>query len=166
MRHWLVGAVVLSLLLFALDGFSVGHAAHLSAHKCSTSSAGKKGKHTMAQASASPVFTFGVTGGNIRPWSVSIDPDGSVQSKGIGVRDQKPIYPTDTLNGLLALAGTEGFWSMPSSTSCTGTLPDIASRFVQITSNTGTTKVSVHGGCNGSFNQLWANLAATVDIEH
>jgi argininosuccinate lyase len=72
--------------------------------------------------------------------------------------------PSDTLNSLLDLAAAEGFWGMPGFTHCSGTLPDAAAHFVQITSNTGTTRVTVHGSCNSSFNRIWANLNAVVDL--
>jgi hypothetical protein len=100
----------------------------------------------------------------MRPWDAAMDADGTVTAKDITVGEPHLAMPADTLNGLLKLADTDGFWSMAKETRCAGTLPDIASRYIQITSNTGTRRVDVHGACVPAFNQLFAMLMASGDV--
>jgi hypothetical protein len=122
--------------------------------------------HTLATSASGPVIRFGQFGGNIRPWDAAIDADGTVTATGITVGETKLADPKDALNGLLKLADAEGFWSLTAVTACTGTLPDIASRYIQITSSTGTKKISVHGACVSGFNQLFADLMAAGDVHY
>lgn len=118
------------------------------------------------QNSSNPAIVFGIAGGNIRPWQVTIHNDGTVTATGITVRDQHLADPKNTLNGLKLLAKAAGFNTMQPQTQCTGTLPDIAGRFVEIHSAAGSKRVSVHGGCSGPFNRLWAVLYATADVSY
>jgi len=102
----------------------------------------------------------------MRPWTVTIDVTGAVTSKpdGYPVATHHLQDPKDTLNGLVTLANAEGFFTMPPSTQCAGTLPDISSRFVKINTTTGSTTVRVHGACNSQFNELFAVLSASAGI--
>jgi hypothetical protein len=122
--------------------------------------------HTLAVSATGPVIQFGQFGGNIRPWDAAINADGTVTAKGITAAETRLADPKNALNGLLKLADAEGFWSVASATACSGTLPDIASRYIQITSNTGTRKIAVHGACVDGFNQLFAELMAVGNAHY
>jgi hypothetical protein len=112
------------------------------------------------------VVVFGVRGGNVRPWQVTIQRDGTVAATGIGARDQHLADPKNTLAGLKMLAKSAGFYSMPAQTQCPGTLPDIAARYIQIQTGSRSLRVSVHGGCNAPFSRLWAVLYASADVTY
>lgn len=124
-----------------------GHAANSSAH------------HSARQAST--VFTFGVRGGNIRPWSVQLASDGSVTASIVTVGDAHLPDGHNTIIGLKVLAKAEQFGAMSRQTNCTGTLPDIASRYITYKGKT----VAVHGACVSHFNQLYAVLYNTADVQ-
>lgn len=150
------------LIVLPLTAFAAQK--HRTKTACATTKHGKV--HTLAVSGSSPVVQFGQYGGNIRPWDASIDAQGNVTSKGITASETRLADLTNALNGLLKLADAEGFWSMPTMTSCPGTNPDVASRYIQITSSSGTRKVAVHGGCLDAFNQLFAVLLATGNVHY
>ena len=107
-----------------------------------------------------PTFAFGRTGGNIVPAKVSIGKDGRVTSTG---SEPKLAQASVSLrNGLGKLATAEGFFSMPVSTQCPATLPDIAARFITVSAGGKTRTVSVHGTCKPAFEELYAVLSAAV----
>jgi hypothetical protein len=114
-------------------------------------------------ASDQPVFELGIQGGNIRPYSVTIESNGQVTVSGPVQHGRTALSHTAVL-GLLKLARAEQFYRMPATTLCPGTLPDIASRYIAINTTTRSHRVQVHGGCNPSFNQLYAVLAAVAGI--
>jgi hypothetical protein len=131
--------------------------------KCTTTK--PKAHHTLRTATAAPAVSLGATGGNMVPWSVTIAGDGAITGNGWN----KPKYaqlndPKDALPALYKLADTENFWSMPSFTNCSGTLPDIASLYLEINSSTGTRRVTVHGGCKANFNQMLAVIEDAVGL--
>lgn len=108
-------------------------------------------------------ITFGIEGGNIRPWSVTLNYNGSI----VGNDYRKPtnshlLDPKNSMSGLQKLADAEGSGAMPAMRQCGSVLPDVASRFVTIATAAGTHKVSVRGLCNTHFNELWAVLASTA----
>jgi hypothetical protein len=112
-----------------------------------------------AQASSTPALTFGRSGGNIAPFTVTISPSGRVTAHG-PVRLARPrlTLTADAVHGLVDLAKAEGFFRMAATTVCRGTLPDFAASFVTV----GSKRVSVRGSCNRRFTQLYAVLAATA----
>jgi hypothetical protein len=113
------------------------------------------------------VFSFGVTGGNIRPWNVNISLDGTVRSSGVTPTVQQLPDPKNELKALLALADTQGFFSMKNQNTCTsGGLPnpDTGSHNIAITTSTGTKRVSVFGSCKGKFNGLYELLSAAAGV--
>jgi hypothetical protein len=106
---------------------------------------------------------FGQEGGNIRPFTVTIAADGAVTSDGpIRLEGGPPPLSADAVAGLAVLAEAEGFRSLPSHTACSGVLPDIASRFVNVQTASWHHRASVHGGCVAPFNQLFAVLLAAT----
>jgi len=126
-------------------------------------------KHSLPKASSTGlniVFSFGVSGGNIRPWSASIALDGTVRTNGSSTSVTKLTDPKNTLKALLALADAQGFFSMGSQNSCSGSVasPDAGSQNIAITTSTGTKRVSVFGGCKGKFEGLYELLEATAGI--
>lgn len=132
---------------------------HASSSRVSASSAAKVTHHLPAGNPSARVFTYGVKGGSLRPWSVVLALDGSVTANGITATTQTLASPQDTLNGLLALADAEGFFSMSKQIGCPGGAnPDVSARTIAISTSTGTKRVSVFGTCKASFNQLYAVL--------
>jgi hypothetical protein len=79
------------------------------------------------------------------------------------VRPARPrvTLTPDAVHGLVDLAKAEGFFRMPATTLCRGTLPDFAGSFVTV----GSTRVSVRGSCNLRFSKLYAVLAAAAGVQ-
>jgi hypothetical protein len=91
--------------------------------------------HAVSGSTGQAVFSFGIQGGNIRPWNVTISDDGSVTATGSIKHIQKLADPTNTLNGLLKLADAETFFALPKHVRCSGVLPDVAARWITIKAN-------------------------------
>jgi hypothetical protein len=113
-------------------------------------------------ASAAPTFTFGRKGGNIVPYTVTIDPTGRITATGTQVSVHQ-VAPA-ALDDLLALADSSGFFSLPELTSCPGTLPDIAALEIHVTAGSRDHTASVHGGCVAGFASLYAALSKVVGL--
>jgi hypothetical protein len=137
--------------------------AHAASGACGTPK-----KHSLPKSSGNlnVVFSFGVTGGNLRPWNVNISLDGAVRSSGISTSVQQLPDARNTLKALLALADTQGFFSMKSQNSCTNPLPnpDTGSHNIAVTTSSGTKRVSVFGTCKGKFNGLYDLLEAAAGV--
>jgi len=116
-----------------------------------------------AHASSAPVFAFGRSGGNILPFTVVISSTGRISARGPVDPSRTRVSPR-TLASLLPLARREGFFGMPPTTICPGTLPDFASFFVAVTTSRGTKRVSVGGTCNRRFSELYAKLSAAAGV--
>ena len=160
-----VGVAGVLALLFGPLHAAARHAP-ATKHACKTTSPRHRA-HILATNTSQPVITFGITGGNIQPWSVSLDGDGSVSATGwMKVRNHTLVDPASTLTGLFKLADADSFFSLPTRTNCSGVLPDIATRYIWLNSRTGSHQVAVRGGCSSRFNQLYAALENTVDIQH
>jgi len=129
------------------------------------------GRHTGAYQlppNATPsttIVTFGIKGGNILPWKAVFKYGGSVKVIGRSKTRTHLTDPENTLNGIITLANAEGFFSMPSTTNCTGTLPDVASTYIAIKTTSGTKRVQVHGGCVPKFTQLADVLFQLAGVE-
>lgn len=119
-----------------------------------------------SKSAAAPTFVFGRTGGNIAPFSVHIGADGRVTTKG-AVAGTPPATPLSSplRSGLLKLAKTEGFFTMPTQLRCQGVLPDFASRFVTVSAGSQTRTVTVRGGCSAPFEELYAVIAAVAGTQ-
>ena len=98
---------------------------------------------------------FGVAGGNIAPYSVTISPSGDVRVSGTRQASVRHVS-TATVASLASLAG-RGL----SSRQCPGVLPDIASRFVRAGGRT----IRVHGTCEPRFELLWNRLVRAVGLK-
>ena len=109
----------------------------------------------------SPAFTFGRTGGNIRPFAVTIASGGRVSGTGaVQLVSPAPKLSAAVVSGLRKLARAEGFYAAPVSARCPNVLPDVAALYVTIRSAGTTRTVSVKGGCNSSFGELFETLLA------
>ena len=117
-----------------------------------------------AKRQTSPSFSFGRTGGNIVPYTVTIGRNGTVSANG-------PVQPTATTasiplrNGLAKLARAEGFFTMTTSIFCAKVNPDVASQFVTISAFGKTRTVTAHGTCSAPFEELYAVLSASVGVQ-
>jgi len=112
-------------------------------------------------ASPSLAFAFGRTGGNIIPFTVTIARDGSVHAVG-PVKAGRASLSAAQLAGLRKLAASVRFATLPAQTNCPGTLPDIASTFVQVGART----ARVHDTCLPRYTKLWAAVSAAVKLSY
>lgn len=118
-------------------------------------------------AGSTRVFSFGVQGGSMRPWTVKLNLDGSIASTGTTTH-QKLLDPANTLKGLLALADAEGYFSLKKAVGClgTGSNPDVSSRFISIHTATSTKRVQEFGSCaaTAKYDQIYALLEAAAGL--
>ena len=112
-----------------------------------------------------PLFEFGRTGGNIEPFSVQINTDGTIDHTG-PVQFAKPgtRLSQARLAALVRYARTQQFWSLQARTSCAGSLPDFAAPYVTIHSAGKTRTVSVRGGCKPRFTRIYRALANAATV--
>lgn len=104
-------------------------------------------------------FAFGRSGGNIRPYTVTIAAGGAVHTSGPVTVGQRHLSATK-LAALRRLAQRTGFSTLPLSKSCAGALPDVASTFIRVGSRT----VRVHGSCLEAYNRFWLALTRAVGL--
>jgi hypothetical protein len=112
-----------------------------------------------AAASPRQGFAFGRSGGNIQPFRVVITTDGVVRVSGAAHVGRTKLTRLE-LGDLNRIAATGSFGSLPPSTNCPGTLPDIAATFIRV----GPRTVHVHGNCVGSYGKLWKALVRAVRL--
>ncbi len=112
-----------------------------------------------AGASQQRGFAFGRSGGNIQPFRVVIATDGNVQVTGAAHTGRSHLTRIQ-LGELNRIAAINSFGTLPSSTNCAGTLPDVAATFIRV----GPRTVSVHGGCVAAYQRLWTALTHTVGL--
>jgi hypothetical protein len=100
-------------------------------------------------------IVFGITGGNIAPYRVSIRPNGSVRGSGSQgtVRRQIPPPRVRQLPHEIEQAHL-------ASRSCPGSVPDVASQYIRVGGRT----VTVHGGCEAQFRRVWGDLLQAVGL--
>jgi hypothetical protein len=117
-----------------------------------------------AVASAAPAtytLAFGRTGGNIIPFRVTVTTAGRVQVTG-PVRVGRTRLTAAQIAAVERVVVKERFAALPSSTSCPGTLPDVATTYVVADGRT----VRVHGGCRPRFTAVFTALGAAVKISY
>jgi hypothetical protein len=102
-------------------------------------------------------IVFGITGGNIAPYRVSIQPNGSVRVSGSRGSRRRQIAPTRVrqLTNEIQRAHL-------ANRSCAGVLPDVASEYIRVGGRT----VTVHGGCEASFLRVWDDLVQGVGLSN
>ena len=107
-----------------------------------------------AQAALPSPISFGRSGGNIRPFTVTIGASGRVSATAATVTRTR--VSARTLARLERLAA-----ALPAGRrACPGTLPDVAALFVRV----GPRTASVHGACSAAFESAYAALAAAVGL--
>lgn len=102
-------------------------------------------------------FEFGRTGGNIRPFTVTVSKTGVVRTAGAAPA-HLAVVSKHQLTVLAGIALTVRFSTLPAVTACPNTLPDIAAEFIRVEGRT----VRVHGACLKGFNRLWTALNRAV----
>jgi hypothetical protein len=98
-------------------------------------------------------FAFGRVGGNIRPYTITIDNDGRIRVSGPVEVGRKKITAMELVNLNRAAIATR-FSTLELTYQCPGTLPDVAARFIRVGART----VRVHGSCVVRFEHMWAAL--------
>lgn len=96
---------------------------------------------------------FGVSGGNIAPFQVTIAPDGHVSHTGAVRPGRQRLSPARAAS--LSRRVQQEFAGGLTSRRCPGTNPDFASSYIRAPGRT----VTVHGDCEPSFTKLWQTLA-------
>lgn len=104
-------------------------------------------------------YAFGRIGGNIRPYTVAVTAEGRVNVSGSAVVGRTRLTSAQ-LAALGRIAAAVRFTALPATTSCPGTLPDIASTFVRVGART----VRVHGGCVPRYTRLERALQSAVRL--
>lgn len=111
---------------------------------------------------------FGVKGGSLRPWSVTLGLGGAISASGTTSTRQQLVDPANTLNGVLTLADAVGFFSMKKTVGCTPAAgnPDVSTRFISIHTSRGTKSVQELGSCSATakFDQLYGVLQCSAGI--
>lgn len=103
-------------------------------------------------------IAFGVGGGNMVPYRITIEPAGRVRSTGF-VRPRRRRLTQARVVSLSRLV-RHAFAGGVGSRLCAGTNPDVGSEFIRAAGRT----VSVHGGCEPRFTKLWDTLAQAVGL--
>jgi hypothetical protein len=125
----------------------------------------RSGSHSQHAAQAAAVFTFGRSGGNIRPVTIRILADGSVTVEGpTRVAPSGLKLSKDAIAGLVKLAKAERFFSLPGRIEGPGVFPDAASLFITASASGKTKTVYLHNTRNNQFNQLFAVLEAAAGV--
>lgn len=103
-------------------------------------------------------IVFGLGGGNIVPFQVTIEPTGRVRSSGFmqPTRHRLTIAKVSSLSRLVRHEFASGLTSRQ----CPGTNPDVGSDYIRAGGRT----VTVHGRCEPRFSRLWQTLAAAVGL--
>jgi len=119
----------------------------------------------LAAALAAPAsaggYSFGRLGGNIIPFTVTIDAQGATHASG-PVHVGRSKLTAAQLAAVAKAAAAARFASLPATTLCPGTLPDVAATFVVA----GGHRVTVHGGCSARYATVWNALTAAVRLTY
>jgi hypothetical protein len=108
-------------------------------------------------------FAVGREGGNIRPFSVTIQTDGTVAVSGpVTVKNSGAHLSKDAMQALYKLAKAEKFFSLPDQINGPGFHPDSASLYVTVSSSSGSKTVKVHAAKNTAFSQLYSLILAVA----
>jgi hypothetical protein len=101
-------------------------------------------------------FSFGRSGGNIRPLEVRISAAGRV----VVDKERRGVLTQARLRALQQVVERERFATLPTRIVCKGVLPDIATRHVAASGRS----VSVQGGCSVRFDRVYAALARAAGV--
>lgn len=108
--------------------------------------------------SSDPAHTplaFGLGGGNMLPYRVTIQPNGVVRHSGPATLGRTHL-PGATVRRLRSRIESAGLRSR----NCRETLPDVGSQFIRV----GTRTWTVHGACDPRFTRVWTSLARAVGL--
>ena len=114
-----------------------------------------------AAASSSRGFAFGRMGGNIIPFRVGVTAAGHANVTG-PVHVGRTTLTAAQLATVARVAAVARFSTLPASTRCSGTLPDVATMYVVFGGRT----VAVHGRCVPRFDRVWNAVSAAVKISY
>jgi hypothetical protein len=101
-------------------------------------------------------FSFGRSGGNIRPLEVRISAAGLV----VVDQQRRGVLTQARLRALQQVVERERFATLPARIVCKGVLPDIATRHVAASGRS----VTVQGGCSVRFGRVYAALARAAGV--
>jgi hypothetical protein len=154
-----LGGVVAAVLLLAVSpGVSLAQASGSLACPASKT-------HALPKVSSrtTPVFTIGVKGGSLRPWTIKINLDGTITATGTSANSQLSDSK-NALGALMKLADANGFFSLKKSVGCLSGAgnPDVSTRFISIHTSTGTKHVNGFGTCDAQFDGVWDILSASA----
>jgi hypothetical protein len=108
-----------------------------------------------AGAAVDTPIVFGLTGGNLAGYRVTIQSDGSVRLRGGQSKVRRQIQPSQVQR-----LRTEIRNAHLTSRICAGSLPDFASKFIQLDGRTFT----VRGGCEPRFQRVFGDLRSAVGL--
>src|SRR5579862_6293580 len=100
-------------------------------------------------------IVFGLGGGNMVPYQVTIQPNGVVRRSG-SASARRSRLPAATVGQLR----TRIEQAHLSSRECPGTLPDVGSQYIRVCGRT----VRLHGACEPRFTRVWDALAHAVGL--
>lgn len=115
----------------------------------------------LALASPAGPYAFGRESGNIVPFTITISQSGAVHVIGPVKAGRKQLTASQ-LAAVASAVTTARFATLPATTTCPGTLPDIASTWVKA----GSHRVQVHGACSSRFTRVWNALASAVRLSY
>lgn len=103
-------------------------------------------------------IVFGVGGGNMVPWQVTIQPDGRIRHEGLTVPKRHRVSRAEFLS--LSRLVRRDFAGGLANRLCPKINPDVGSSFIRDFGRT----VTVHGNCEARFNRLWGALMRAVGL--
>lgn len=109
-----------------------------------------------SSASVHTPIVFGLGGGNMVPYQVTIQPNGVVRHDG-SVHVGRTHLPATTVRRLRSEIASAHL----STRECPGVLPDVGSEYIRVGGRT----VRVHGSCEPSFTRVWNSLARAVGLK-
>jgi hypothetical protein len=101
-------------------------------------------------------YSFGRSGGNIRPLEVVISGTGRV----VVNKERRGVVTQAQLRGIRQVVERQRFAALPARIVCKGLLPDIATRHAFASGKS----VSVRGGCSARFDRVYAALAHAAGV--
>jgi hypothetical protein len=108
-----------------------------------------------ASASGRTPIVFGVTGGNVIGYRVTIQPNGSVRVRGSRWKVRGQIRPSRVRQ-----LRREIQHAHLATSTCPGSLPDFATRFIRL----GDHRYAVRGECEVPFSRVFKDLEAAVAL--
>jgi hypothetical protein len=113
------------------------------------------GATTTAHTHTPTPIAFGVTGGNVVGYRISIQSNGGVRSSGSARAIRRQIAAAR-----LRQLRDEIEHAHLTSRSCPGTLPDLARQYIRV----GRRTITVHGSCDAAFAHVWRDLTQAVAL--